>query len=143
MLRRSTTTLALVTTLALAACGGDEEPGDTRAATTTSATATQNPQRYCQMVAQFDAAGEDVFAGLDEDSPPEEFEAAERRFVERYGDELEALPAAAPAQISDDVQKVLIGMRQRAGLKTPVELSEADVDAADERVRAFEERACE
>lgn len=143
MLRRSTTTLALVTTLALAACGGDEEPGDTRAATTTNAEATGNTQRYCQKVAQFDAAGEDFFAGLGEDSKPEEFEAAERRFVERYGDELAALRATAPPEIRDDVQKVLIGMRQRAGLETPVELSEAEVDAADERVRAFEERACE
>lgn len=143
MLRRPTTTLALVTTLALAACGGDEEPGDTRAATTTNATATQNTQRYCQKVAEFDAAGEDFFAGLGEDSSPEEYEAAERRFVERYGDELEELRATAPPEISDDVRKVLIGMRQRAGLQTPVELSEAEVNAADERVRAFEERACE
>ena len=142
MLRRSTTTVALVTTLALAACGGDEEPGDTRAATTTSATPTQNTQRYCQMVDEFDAAGEDFFAGLGEDSKPEEFEAAERRFVERYADELQALREAAPTEISDDVGKVLIGMRQRAGLETPVELGEAEVDAADERVRAFEERAC-
>jgi hypothetical protein len=143
MLRRSTTTLALVTTLALAACGGEEEPGDTRAATTTSATAIQNTQRYCQKVAELDAAGEDFFAGLGEDSKPEEFEAAERRFVERYGDELEALRATAPPAIRDDVQKVLIGMRQRAGLETSVEVSEAEVAAADERVRAFEERACE
>ena len=143
MLRRTTTTVALITTLALVACGGEEEPGDTRAATNKSATATQNTQRYCQKVAQFDAAGEEFFAGLGEDSTPEEFEAAERRFVERYDDELEALRATAPPEVRDDVQKILIGMRQRAGLETPVELSEAEADAADERVRAFEERACE
>lgn len=143
MLRRSTTTLALVTTLALAACGGDDQSGDTRAATTTSAAATQNTQRYCQLTRDLDAAGEDFFADLGEDAKPEEFEAAERRFVERYGDELEVIRAAAPPEIRDDVQKVLIGMRQRAGLKTPVEVSEAEVEAADERVRAFEERACE
>ena len=143
MLRRSTTTVALITPLALAACGGDEEPGDTRAATNTSAAATGDTQRYCQKVAQFDAAGEEFFAGLGEESTPEEFEAAELGFVERYGDELESLRATAPPEIRDDLQKILIGMRQRAGLETPVELSEAEANAADERVRAFEERACE
>ncbi len=142
MLRRSTTTLALVTTFALAACGGEDEPGDTRAATTTNGDATASTERYCELVGEFDAAGEDFFAGLGEDSSPEEFEAAERRFVERYDDELAVLGAAAPSEIRDDVQKVLAGTRQRAGLEAPVEVPEAEVDAADERVRAFEERAC-
>lgn len=142
MLRRSTTTLAVVTTIALAACGGEDDSTGTPAATTTSAGATENTERYCGLVAEFDAAGEDFFAGLGEDSKPEEFEAAERRFVERYDDELEALGRSAPAEIRDDVQKVLAGMRQRAGLEAPTEVPEAEVDAADERVRAFEERAC-
>ncbi len=68
--------------------------------------------------------------------------AAERRFVERYGDELDDLGATAPPEIRNDVQKVLAGTRQRAGLEAPIEVPEAEVDAADERVRAFEERAC-
>ena len=142
MLRRSTTTLAVVTTIALAACGGEDDSTETPAATTTSAGATENTERYCGLVAEFDAAGEDFFAGLGEDSSPEEFEAAERRFVERYDDELEALGRSAPAEIRDHVQKLLVGMRQRAGLEAPDEVTEAEVSAADERVNAFEERAC-
>jgi hypothetical protein len=50
--------------------------------------------------------------------------------------------ASAPAEIRDDVQKLLAGMRQRAGLEAPDEVTEAEVSAADERVNAFEERAC-
>lgn len=49
---------------------------------------------------------------------------------------------SAPAEIRDDVQKLLAGMRQRAGLEAPDEVTEAEVSAADERVNAFEERAC-
>ena len=142
MLRRSTTTLAVVTTLALAACGGEDRPSDTGGATTAAPSAAADLERYCGLVGELETAGEDFFADLDENSGPEEFEAAERRFVERYGDELGAIGAAAPAEIRDDVQKVLAGTRQRAGLDTPIEVTEPEVDAADERVRAFEERAC-
>lgn len=104
--------------------------------------ATASTERYCELVGQLDAAGEEFFAGLGEDASPEEFEAAERRFVERYDDELEAVGRSAPAEIRDDVQKLLAGTRRRAGLEAPVEVTEAEASAAEERVQAFEERAC-
>jgi hypothetical protein len=46
---------------------------------------------------------------------------------------LEGLGRSAPAEIRDDVQKLLAGMRQRAGLEVPDEVTEAEVSAAEER----------
>lgn len=56
MLRRSTTTLVLITTFALAACRGEDEPSDTRAATTASPGAAASTERYCELVRELDAA---------------------------------------------------------------------------------------
>lgn len=88
------------------------------------------------------AAGGKFFAGLGEDARPEEFEAAERRFVERSAGRLDELERVAPREIQGDVRKLLAGQRQRAGLETSVAVDEAQASAAEERVKAYEKRAC-
>lgn len=62
--------------------------------------------------------------------------------MERYDDELEAVGRSAPTEIRDDAQKLLAGTGRRAGLETPIEVTEAEASAAEEHVLAFEERAC-
>jgi hypothetical protein len=132
MLRTSAAVLALASALALAACGGDE---DEPAARPAAATAAGDADRYCAL------AREEHFAGLGEDATPEQFERAERSFVERNAATLDELERAAPAEIRRDVRTLLAGMRQRAGLEGP-EVSERAASAAEGRIKAFERRSC-
>jgi hypothetical protein len=138
MLRTPAAVLALASALALAACGGDD---DEPAARPAAATAAGDADRYCALARDLDAAGEEHFAGLGEDATPEQFERAERSFVERNAATLDELERAAPAEIRRDVRTLLAGMRQRAGLEGP-EVSERAASAAEGRIKAFERRSC-
>lgn len=130
---------AVVALLGLAACGGNDEDDNDN----TPTTAAGDVQRYCALTKELDAAGEEIFGALGEDASPEEFEAAERRFVERHARELDELLRVAPARLKPDVETLLAGMRQRAGLRSGVEVSEREASAADERIQAFERRECD
>ena len=140
-MRRSAIIVATVLTLALAACGEDDE--DTTAGSQTStAAAAADPDRYCALTRELDAEGEQFFAGLGEDATPEEYEAAERRFITRFAGKLEELEQAAPQEIKRDVGTLLRGQRERAGLPAATKVGESEGATAETRIRAWEKRNC-
>lgn len=138
MLRPSFIVIALVALAGLAACGGNDANSDNKPVTATAA----DVQRYCALTRELDTAGEQFFAGLGEDASPDEFEAAERRFIERFAGKLKELERVAPRKIKADVRTILADGRQRAGLRTATKVSESEASAADETVRAYEKRNC-
>lgn len=112
MLHAPTSIASVLVGLTLAACGGDDGGGDQRADADRA-----DPKRYCALTRDLDAAGEKFFSKLGENARPEEFEAAERRFVKRFGGKLEQLARAAPKEIRADARTLLTAQRQRAGLE--------------------------
>ena len=140
MTRHLITTAALAAAFALAACGDDDT-----ATTASQATATPvagDAERYCALTREMDAAGTKFFARVErkENATANDFEAAERRFVERFAPQFEAIEEAAPAEIRADVEILLAGQRQRAGLGGSVDQAEAS--AAERRVLRYERREC-
>ena len=143
-MRRPVVIVAAVMTLALAACGDDDEDTAAGGSTATvAAAAAADPDRYCALTRELDAEGERFFAGLGEDAKPEEYEAAERRFVTRFAGKLEELEQAAPQEIKRDVATLLTGQRERAGLPTATKVEESEGTAAETRIQAWEKRKCE
>jgi hypothetical protein len=134
--------IATVLTVALAACGEEDEPSTT-SARATATPAAGGPERYCALTREMDAAGTRFFARLEakENATAADFEAAERRFVERFAPQFEEIERAAPDAIRPDVHILLAGQRARAGLGSAV--SEAEASAAEKRVLRFERRRCE
>ena len=141
-MRRPVIIAATVVTLALAACGDDEGANTAAPSTTGTVAAAADPNRYCALTRQLDAEGEQFFAGLGEDARPEEYEAAERRFVARFAGRFEELERAAPQEIKRDVGTLLAAQRQRAGLPTAAKVGESQGEAAEQRIRAWETRNC-
>lgn len=142
-MRRSAIQVAIALTLALAACG-DNDDGETGAGSSTATVAAAaDPDRYCALARELDAEGEQFFSGLGEDAKPEEYEAAERRFVARFAGKLEELEQAAPQEIKGDVGTLLAGQRQRAGLPTATKVEESEGVAAETRTKAWEKRNCQ
>ncbi len=142
MLRRSIITLAALAALALVACGDDSDEGAASETTTATVAAAGDVDRYCALTRELDAEGEKFFAGLGEDASPTQYEAAERRFIEAHSADLDELGRVAPAAIGSDVQKMFAGMRERAGLRPAIAVSEAQASAAEERIQAFEKQRC-
>jgi hypothetical protein len=142
-MRRPAIIVATVLTLALAACGDDDEATSSGSSTATATVAAAaDPERYCALARELDAEGEQFFAGLGRDAKPEEYEAAERRFITRFAGKLEEVEQAAPQEIQRDVGTLLAGQRQRAGLPTATKVEESEDAAAETRIRAWEKRNC-
>lgn len=141
-MRHAAIVTATVLALVLAACGEDDDKAGTTNTTTTAAAAAGDVDRYCALVRRLDSSGEDFFADLDENSSPVEYEAAERRFVERYADTFDELQRVAPSQIRSDVAVLLAGQRERAGLSTTT-TPESQTAASEKRIQAFEKRNCD
>lgn len=111
--------------LALLACGDDDD-GDTDAAAA-----------YCESLIRFDARGEEIFAGVDENDPAA-IEAAEQEMVDFIEADGAFDPDNLPAEIRDDALAFLEGMKARAAGGT----STAEQDDAEERLLAWEEENC-
>lgn len=128
--------LAMLATLVLVACGSEDAPPQT------SAKETGDPERYCALTREMDAAGSKFFARVERKENPTaaDFEAAERRFVRRFAPQFEEIERAAPAEIRDDVPIQLASQRARAGLSGAVDEAEASV--AEERIQRYERREC-
>lgn len=141
-MRRPAVIVVTVLTLALAACGDDDEETGAGGSTATVAAAA-DPDRYCALTRELDTEGEQFFAGLGEDAKPEEYEAAEQRFITRFAGKLEELEQAAPQEIKRDVGTLLAGQRERAGLPTATKVEESEGAAAETRIRAWENRNCQ
>ena len=130
----------LLIAAALAACGSDDRD---RAAERPAATAAATgPERYCALVRELDAAGEEHFASLGRDATPEEYEAAERTFVEANAARLDEVGAAAPPEIDADVDLLLAAQRERAGLEVANAPGKKAASAAERRIKRFEKRHC-
>ena len=116
-------------------CGGDEE-GETETAP------GPDLARYCELSAEADRAGDAAFAGLESDpeATREDYEAAEREFVEDNQALLDELGEVAPVEISQDLEIMIAGIRARAGLGPSVD--EADAVPAEKRVQTFEKQNC-
>ena len=136
---RSTAVTAVAT--ALVAFGGCGDDNDSRS----ESSAAGSAERYCALTRELDAAGGKFFAELerDENATPADYEAAERRFVEAQAAKFAELQRATPQEIRTDVQTLLNGQRARAGLAPDGAVDEAELTAAEKRVRAFEKRSCE
>jgi hypothetical protein len=136
MTRFIATATVLTATIALAACGS-EDP-----APQTTAKESGDRERYCALTREMDAAGSKFFARLErkKNATAADFEAAEKRFIERFAPQFEEIERAAPAEIRDDVRILLAGQRARAGLGGGV--GEAEASAAEERVLRYERRRC-
>jgi hypothetical protein len=116
----------------LVGCGDDEDDGSSSAG---------DPARFCQLSRQLDQAGTDFFAELEQQGgSAKQFEAAERRFYQRYQEEFDQVAAAAPEELSEDIETLFAGVRARAGLGPPVPQDE--VSAAERRVQAYEKTNC-
>ena len=100
-----------------------------------------NPARYCALTAELDALGETIFGALPETAGAAEFAAAEQELVRRAGERLDELERVAPEEIRADVPVLIEGLRARAGIPG-AEVDEAEAEAAEQRILAYEERAC-
>jgi hypothetical protein len=136
VIRPSIVIAALLVLSSLAACGSDGD-GEGRAVATTASL-----ERYCELTAELNRAGEDAFRELeqDPDATPEEFEAAERDLVEDQEAKIQDLQDAAPTEIAEEVQTLFDALHARAGLGPPVDETEAA--SAERRVQDFEKRSC-
>lgn len=86
-------------------------------------------RRYCDLVARFPT--------LPESEGPEEFQQNMARFVEGNHDYFEELIDAAPSQIKDDVESVVVTLRRVAAGELGA-FDQLDLREADE----FEEENC-
>jgi hypothetical protein len=128
--------LALVASGLLAIGCDDDDNGEDDDA------AGPDVERYCQLTAELDRAGEEAFQGLEQDpqATEEDFEAAEKEFVESHQAQLDEVEQVAPEEISQDVETLSNALRARAGLGP--EVDEAEEAAADKRVQGFEQQNC-
>jgi hypothetical protein len=128
----------LVAPAFLAGCGDDAS--DT---STTDAAAASDPARYCELTEELDAAGEEVFAPLEQDqnATREDFEQAEAQLVEENQDQLEEIQQVAPPEIQPDVETIVSALYVRAGLEGAGP-SNSEVGAAEKRLDAFEKENC-
>ena len=136
-LHRAPLALAAAVALALTACGDDAPAG-----TETSASSAEggDVDRYCELTAELDATGEEVFADLPEDAAPEDVMAREQQLLEQVSPQFDELIEVAPDAIEDDVPVLLDGIRARA--TTGEDPNQAASSAAEERILAFEEEHC-
>jgi hypothetical protein len=126
--------------LCLGGCGGDDDESQPSTAGAQSAE-TADLGRYCELVGELEEAGRAVFAEVESDpnATQEDFEAAEREFVESQAQTLEELTETAPSAISADAGLVVESLRARAGL---VDEAPPGAGQAESRVRAFEKQNC-
>ena len=137
---RPSQALALVLTVlagVLVACG-DDGGGDG-----TTAAGGGDLERYCEISAELDAAGQEEFEALEKDpkATQEDFEAAERRLVEDNEELLEEIQSVAPAEIASDVKTQVEAVRARAGL-TDGGPSGREEQEAELAINDFEQENC-
>ena len=129
----------LVAALLLVGCGDDDESEST---TTTTAAAAPDVERYCELVTELEAAGDEIFGALEQDgsATPEDFQQAELELLEENEALFDELQEVAPDEIQADVETLVAGLRVRAGLEEGT--SPGDVGAAEKRVREYEKQNC-
>ncbi len=96
-----------------------------------------DPQPYCETTRRLEKAGERAFVHLERDATHAQYKAAERSFILDNADLLDELVAAAPPDLTEDVETFLAAMRQRGGLED-VGVTQREASIAEERILAFE-----
>lgn len=122
----------LVLTMGAAGCG-DEEDGQ-------PAAAAGDVERYCELTAQLDRAGEEAFKGLSEESAESDLRAAIRRLLDDNRDAIDEIQQVAPPEIREDVATFVEGQEQAAEVGEKAFTQE--VQDAEKRITAFEKREC-
>jgi hypothetical protein len=127
--------------LVLTACGDDASP-DTQASTGSAGTSpgAGDADRYCELTTELEALGEQVFADVPQDAPPEEYVRREQQLLDQASAQLDELVEVAPDEISDDVGVYLADMRERAATGQSTDGDAAS--AAEERILAWEQENC-
>lgn len=100
--------------------------------------ATATTRRFCFLARSWSCPTREL--EQDPDATPEDFEAAEREFVDSHEAQIDELQAVAPLEIAEDVQTLAESLRARAGLGA--EVDEEEAGAAAERVQGFEKQTC-
>lgn len=125
---------AAIGILTLNACAA-EQP-----ATAAAPPGNGDAARYCALVAELNGLGEQIFADLPQDAAPEEITRREGMLVEQSSAQLAELERVAPVEISGDVAVFVADLKARA--TAPGGPDPAGAEAAEERIRAFDERTC-
>jgi hypothetical protein len=130
----------------LGACGDDNGGATTTEGATTPATtpaAGGDLERYCALTEEGDRVGREAFREPQKDpnATEEDFEQAERQFVEDNEDLLNDLQAAAPEPIREDV--AFLVKATRAGVGQGPEVDQAAAEAAQKRTDRYERENCE
>ena len=129
---RAVVATALVTAaaMALASCSDDNK-----------IPASSNSP-YCKLVLDLEGDASEAYAKVREDpnATAEDYAAADEAFVEKHQDDVDAIEAAAPKEIQDDVATVLAA--ERAAEVDTASAESAEVQEARERIEAFEEEHC-
>jgi hypothetical protein len=143
MTRTRLTPLALAAglVLALAACSEDEPAAAERTASSAEASAgSGDADRYCELTAELEGIGQQVFADVPEDATEEDYVRLEQQLLDQGSRQLDELARVAPEAIADDVPVLLDGMRARAA--TGEDPDQDAASAAEERILAWEEENC-
>lgn len=133
--------VAMASLQLLAACGDDEEATGT---TSGGSGAAADLARYCELSRQLDQEGRAFFEKLEKqgsDVSRADFRAAERKFLEENQSRIHEVVRVAPSEIEADVRTFVDGLRARAGV-TEGEVDQESINAADQRLNAFEEENC-
>ena len=117
-------------------------PASSETPTTPASTSSDDPSKYCRLVAELDARGNKVFRPLGRDATPAEYRQAERRFVRDNAALIAQVVPALPARLRDEGQAIVTAMRQRAGLHVPQPIADGAASRAEKTILAFERRVC-
>lgn len=138
MTHRTRTALAALSIGALALTGCSEDASSD--ATATASAGEAGAEEYCSHVADLNALGERVFADVPEDATSDVMTAAWQRMLAEGAATIDGLESSAPDQIAEDVPVFLDDLRARAATGESADPETAQ--AAEERIRAFEEENC-
>ena len=144
--------LVLVPALLLlaTACADGSSPSSAEADDVTSSAARAatpptsgqyDAKPYCDITRQLERAGEEAFSTLDRSATKAEYASTERTFIVDNEDLLNELVAAAPADLTEQVETFLAAMRQRGGLGDS-EVTQREARSAEKDVVTWEKEHC-
>src|SRR5687767_13339650 len=101
---RVTAIVAAISFMTSAGCSTDTEPRTASSpGEASSAGGEGDVSRYCELIAELDALGEQIFADLTEEATAEEVMQREQMVLEQGAAQPDELLDVAPAAIRDDV----------------------------------------
>jgi len=124
------TALVTAAAMALVACSTD------------NTIPASNNSPYCDLVLGLERDASKAYADLREDpnTTAEDYAAADEAFTKKHQDDFDAIEAAAPKEIQDDVATFVAA--ERAAEVDTASAENAEVQEARKRIEAFEEEHC-